>query len=167
MEPVESRHLDKEAWGPGPWQDEPDRVEWRSEGTPRLAMLIVRNQGGALCGYVGVPEGHPWHGKHYRDVDAYCHGGLTYADPCQEGGKICHVPLPGEAETVWWLGFDCAHYDDVSPGNAAVMEKVLGRASAIFSSGTYKSIGYVRDQVEALAAQAQRVAKGLPPLEDD
>lgn len=169
MEPQESKHLDKQTWGPGPWQDEPDRVEWRTENTPRLACLIVRSPSGALCGYVGVPEGHPWHGKHSNDVDADCHGGLSYSGPCQEGGKICHVPQAGESETVWWLGFDCAHSCDVRPGDCALYDGAglgrLLRGSEDYSS--YKSIAYVRKEVERLALQAQRVAKGLSARDED
>lgn len=72
----------------GPWKDEPDRVEWRCLGFP---CLIVRNNSGALCGYVGVPPAHPWHGKKYDEVGAEVHGGLTYSRPCEEGGNICDV----------------------------------------------------------------------------
>lgn len=90
-------------------------------------------------------------------MDADAHGGLTYSDPCQEGGKICHVPQAGESETVWWLGFDCAHYGDLSPGFR----------SGLLSGGDYKSVAYVRREVERLADQAQRVAKGLPAREEE
>lgn len=33
--------IDKSAWGPGPWQDEPDRVEWEHAGLP---CLMVRSR---------------------------------------------------------------------------------------------------------------------------
>lgn len=56
-------------------------------------------QGYALCGYVGVTEGHPAFRKHYDQVDVDVHGGLTYgAEPNKDG--------------VWWLGFDTAHAFD-------------------------------------------------------
>lgn len=165
MEPQESTYIDKSTWGEGPWKTEPDRIEWRAEGTPRLACLIVRGGGGALCGYVGVPEGHPWHGKDYGDVDAHAHGGLTYADRCQVDGKICHVPQPGESDAVWWIGFDCAHHDDLRPQHGSLVasmdfiDVMLGQGG---SGGlTYKDVAFVRAEVERLAVQAQRVAKGL------
>ena len=56
--------MDKASWGPGPWQDEPDKEQFADEVTG-YACLIKRNPAGALCGYVGVPEGHPWHGSGY------------------------------------------------------------------------------------------------------
>jgi hypothetical protein len=54
----------------------------------------------------------------------YVHGGLTFADSCsdevrEDGGGICHIPYPGRPADVWWLGFDCAHCDDLSPAEAA------------------------------------------------
>lgn len=96
----EWHRIDKSAWGEGPWQDEPDKLQWVDDATG-LDCLIVRNSGGALCGYVGVPESHPWHGISEYQCTAsptceedYCdhgpesaievHGGLTFADGCHE-----------------------------------------------------------------------------------
>ena len=50
---------------PAPWLTEPDRLEWTHEGYPCLA---VRNSFGAWCGYVGVPEGHPWYERCEADL---------------------------------------------------------------------------------------------------
>lgn len=58
--------IDRTGWMPGPWDDEPDKLQWTDTVTG-LPCLIVRNQAGALCGYVGVPTGHPLHGLHYGD----------------------------------------------------------------------------------------------------
>jgi len=74
--------VDKSEWPRGVWDHEPDKVQWQDEDTG-LPCLIVRNPVGALCGYVGVPEGRPCHGKEYDTVDVECHGGLTFAGPCQ------------------------------------------------------------------------------------
>lgn len=66
---------DKKGWGEGPWQHEPDKVQW-VDPTTGYACLIVRGPVGALCGYVGVPKGHPAYGLSYdgstqEDHDAY------------------------------------------------------------------------------------------------
>ncbi len=153
MEPVESSHVDKSTWPRGAWDNEPDRIEWRSGA---LACLIVRSAStGALCGYVGVPPGHAWHGKKYSDDALWnvdIHGGLTYADPCVEGGHICHVPQPGEPDEVWWLGFDCGHSWDISPA----FGRLPGFSVEPSSFGeSYKGVAYVRAQVERLAEQAR------------
>jgi hypothetical protein len=151
----ESEHkIDRDGWPSGEWDDEPDRVEWRSEhGFP---CLIVRNRMGALCGYVGVAPGHPWYEKDYNDVDAEAHGGLTYAERC--AGHICHVPAPGEPDDVWWLGFDCAHAGDACPSSMA-WNISRGRPALAFYDGHYKSVGYVRAETERLAVQARRAAQ--------
>jgi hypothetical protein len=163
MDPTEERFIDKSDWGPGPWQDEPDRIEWRWLGTPRFPCLIVRNRSGALCGYVGVPEGHPYfgaNGSSGEPAELHVHGGITYGAPCQEdGGKICHVARAGESDRVWWLGFDCAHAQDFVPAHEAAYRRA--RIPSGFGLGeTYKSIDYVRAEVESLAEQLSRVAKG-------
>lgn len=68
-EKVETRqwsYIDKESWPRGEWNDEPDKLQWQDDETD-LACLIVRGPSGALCGYVGVPESHPWFSKDYSD----------------------------------------------------------------------------------------------------
>lgn len=64
METSEHRDVDKSGWGPGPWNDEPDKRQWQDEATG-LPCLIVRSPVGALCGYVGVPPDHPAYGLSY------------------------------------------------------------------------------------------------------
>lgn len=81
---AEYRTIDKSAWPRrGEWDDEPDKAQWIDE-TTGLDCLIVRNGVGALCGYVGVPEGHPMYRKHYDEVDVRAHGGLTFSDMCAD-----------------------------------------------------------------------------------
>src|SRR5438067_12443361 len=114
---------EKRKWGPGPWQDEPDRVDFEHAGLP---CLILRGPVGAWCGYAAVPPGHPLHGKGYSElydyetesgIDIRVHGGLTYAGACS--GDICHVPRLGEPDDVWWFGFDCSHAGDLAPESEA------------------------------------------------
>jgi len=139
--------VSKSTWDEGPWQTEPDRKEWRDEATG-LPCLIVRSPvTGSLCGYVGVPPDHPWHGKDHDAIDVQVHGGLTFSAPCDKGGLICHVPQPGEPADVWWLGFDCAHAFDLMPGiNALLPERHLVDC-------TYRDMAYVERQCAQLAAQ--------------
>jgi len=150
---------DKTAWGVGPWVDEPDRAQWVDE-TTNLTCLAKRNSlMGNWCGYVGVPHDHPWHGLDYTDerVTAEVHGGLTYSDACQEGPepiekRICHIPEPGEPDDLWWFGWDCGHWMDMSPG-------YLSRCPEEFSTlvggyrAQYRTLDYVRSECAALAKQ--------------
>ena len=136
----EYRTADKTTWGPGPWQDEPDKAVWVDEATDFDCML-VRNPGGALCGYVGVPGGHPFHGVDYNtcldhgtdceerwehrspDSVVSVHGGLTFAAGCAKtddpAKHVCHILQTGRPEEVWWFGFDCSHYRDLDPRRVA------------------------------------------------
>lgn len=94
------RTKDRTEWGMGPWIDEPDKIQWVDEATD-FDCLAVRNTFGAWCGYVGVPDTHPFHGVGYSACpDGACenswecghspesrlsvHGGITFADACHE-----------------------------------------------------------------------------------
>jgi hypothetical protein len=155
----EQTYEDKSSWERGEWDNEPDRIEWRHNGRP---CLIVRNNSGALCGYASVAEGHPRFGQKDRgELD--CHGGVTYEDFCVEGGKICHVPKPGEPDRVWWFGFDCAHSGEYS---AMAYPEDLRRRFHNEPWERYCSVGYVRRQVEQLAEQLDRIGRGEPAREE-
>lgn len=152
METKEYHSEDKSSWPDGVWKQEPDKIQWPDPATG-LPCLIVRAPNGALCGYVGVPDTHPWHGKSYDVLYGHIdvHGGLTFSDSCSlEGSEerhICHVPGPGEPDNVWWFGFDCGHAGDLSPKYMQFdITQRMGWA-------TYRDIDYVRAQVARLAEQ--------------
>jgi hypothetical protein len=139
--------IDKSEWGPGPWQEEPDRVEFEHLGFP---CMVRRNpEFGNLCGYVAMPPGHPWHGKACDAIEAQVHGGLTF-------GRPCDGPAPSVA--LWWaVGFDAAHAFDLMPGMAAELRKFGNPArdlSFLTGHNTYRDMGYMRAEVESLAQQA-------------
>lgn len=148
----------KAIWGPGPWDNECDKEQWPDEDTG-YACLIKRNHFGALCGYVGVSRRHPWYGVDYDDISASVHGGLTYSSYCQEDGPegetICHVPSPGEPDRLWWVGFDCAHSSDITPGIPPLDRYLpdMGRGGLIYQR-SYRTIAYVKEECASLARQA-------------
>lgn len=170
METKEYRSVDKSAWPRGEWHDEPDKIQWPDPATG-LPCLIVRGPSGALCGYVGVSDTHPWHGKEYSaeigecnencdtdyhghriDSNIRVHGGLTFSSACASDGDesrhICHVAGPGEPDHVWWFGFDCAHSGDLCPS----YERHYGGGY-----DSYKNVAYVRREVTKLAEQLAAV----------
>ena len=157
MKTIEYRTCDKTDWGEGPWLTEPDKVQWQDPATG-LPCLIVRNTEvtGALCGYVGVPEGHPFFQKGYDDVPVEVHGGLTFAAFCRDtefaDRGICHMVEPGEPDHVWWLGFDCSHAGDRSPRIDRLLRS-LGSDRTWADYETYKDLAYVKAEVTALAQQ--------------
>jgi hypothetical protein len=71
-------------WPSGPWDGEPDKLVWRDKEAGYPCMIVRTPWNGHLCGYVGVPQGHPDFGKNYDDVDVQVHMGLTFSDSCQE-----------------------------------------------------------------------------------
>lgn len=140
--------INKAEWGPGQWQQEPDFIEWRACGLP--CLMVRHSEAGHWCGYVAVPPGHPLHGRDYGDSDTQIdvHGGLTYSGACE--GKVCHVPGPGEPDDVWWLGFDCAHWADLSPGRAALYGG-MGIERDVVEQ--YRDAVWVQRETERLARQ--------------
>jgi hypothetical protein len=160
VETIEYRTHDKTGWGPGAWQDEPDKVQWADPATG-LPCLIKRNGAGSLCGYVGVPDGHPWFGTDGDDLDGggpHVHGGITYTGLCQPGpeaASICHVPAAGESDRVWWLGFDAAHSGDFCPAYEARVREVIAGPGG---SETYRDRAYIEAQCAHLAHQVKEAA---------
>ena len=142
----------KAKWGPGPWQDEPDAIDWRDEPTG-LACAIRRNLEvtGSLCGYVGVPVGHALHGWRYDDdvpvlpdfepdgkmgafdVFVYVLSGARERGTIPlgmalkaHGGITWTGGMPDESDTAgrWWFGFDCGHAGDYMPGLEAIRKRM-------------------------------------------
>ena len=159
MKTIEYRDIvDRSDWDSGPWQGEPDKVQWQDPDTG-LPCLAVRSTTGSWCGYVGTPQDHPFFGLDYDDekIDVEVHGGLTFSGFCAKDDKehgICHRPDPGEPDKVWWLGFDCSHAGDLTPGLAATLKK-YGAPS--FPGVIYRDLVYLKSQVAKLALQLKAI----------
>lgn len=165
---------DKTKWPErGPWDNEPDKVVWIDPETD-LDCMIVRNQLGNLCGYVGVPPGHPLHGVGYNGCpqkcpESYCehsperlvsvHGGLTFSHFCHEGGTICHVPEPGRPDHVYWFGFDCAHSWDKVPATTQARYDIDRMYPRAHEDAVYRDVDYVKSEVTQLAKQLASMKK--------
>jgi hypothetical protein len=135
-----------------PWEDEEDLYEYVEYG---IHCMIVRHPHmGALCGYIGIPKGHPWYLKGYDDIDARVHGGLTFSgESIREYSKF-----PTNA---WWIGFDCAHAGDLMPKVEELMAIQLIFPNGEFGNpdGVYKDVKFVKDEISKLVQQAL-TAKG-------
>ena len=172
----EYRFIDKTTWGPGPWQQEPDKIQGVDDATGLPVLAVRHPRSGHWCGYVGVPEGHPVFGLDYDAADALgpehddggwrgflVHGGLTFADTCQDDPEakehgICHIPQPGESDRVWWLGFDMCHAWDRSPGREAMLRS-LGMPNALQGTQKYQTLEYVQEECTKLARQLHDVRR--------
>jgi hypothetical protein len=130
---------------PHPWDAEPDELEAESHG---FTVRLRRNtELGTWCGYVIIPEDHPWHGLSYGDlVDVSVHGGVTFADH-------------GLFHEQYAVGFDCSHAFDLIP--LLVTGALPGGALETMDRGTYRDMEYALDECRHLAEQA-RVAGGTP-----
>jgi hypothetical protein len=98
------------------------------------------------CGYVAIPKGHVLDGVEYSDIDLERdpHGGLTFSRRRGSGWPI-FSDRP-ETEGCWVVGFDCAHYGDVSPTRA-------------HEDGVYRSAAFVEREVRALGEALASYAK--------
>ena len=154
---ISLRYLTRLDWPAGPWDDEPDLEVWTDQPTG-YRCLIVRTTTGHLCGYVEVPEDHPWNGSGYDDpadgskrddgtVDwsdridgkVEIHGGLTFANAREQ--------VVGSG---WWFGFDCAHAWDLVP-------TMLRDGFHSQAESTYRNLAYVRNECVSLARQLAEV----------
>lgn len=157
---------------------EPDVWEGCAYGLPLYAQ---RNYAKAWCGYVGVPPHHPHRGLTYGDeipidvppdnvpigmqspvslfsyacsqaltIDVLydCPGGITWSEPHR----------PGRSPDGWWyFGFDCSHYNDLSP-----RDMIDSLIEGNWRSGEYRTLGFVRRQLFHLASQLSDFTSNHP-----
>lgn len=106
----EIKILDKESFssdlklrqfGYGEWVEELDYIKFIYKD---YICHVIRNKGGAFCGYILLNESHPWFGRLYQESEDIrnigVHGGITFSDFIHEN---------------WIIGFDCAHFNDLVP----------------------------------------------------
>lgn len=147
--------LPKSAWGPGPWQDEPDEARWTDTATGLRCAILRDDLTGALAGYVEID--HPKLCQPVEELDFDVYGEITWSG------------ILFDDETGWWVGFDCWHINDVKPaldavhrkpGDKSPFEKLL---AAIDNDGffrkTYRDITFVRTQCAYLALQVRRASQ--------
>lgn len=152
METKEYHFIDKSKWHKGEWENEPDKIQYTDPATG-FPCLIVRTTLGHLCGYVGVNNQHKYFEKGYDEIPVDIE--LTYSDLCQPSTDenqhtICHIPGKGETDNIWWLGFDCAHLGEISPGMSFYGNENLG---SMCKGEIYKNMNYVKKEISSLARQ--------------
>lgn len=133
----------KEKWGDGPWIKEPDLILFFYKD---VICRLERSSLGSWCGYVLLPENHPWGKEDYENINAEVHGGITYRE-LEESG--------------WWIGFDCAHAMDITPAIQELYEEsknnILKKFPSLQSSPvfnqTYKDVEFVKKECESLVDQ--------------
>lgn len=133
--------IDRSGWPAGEWDNERNFYEFKFE---ELDCLILRMpKMGHLCGYVKLPRQHPFYDNWNDWIDIDVHGGITYAQFTSEDDFIYKF-MP--ETTDYWLGFDCGHSTDISPGiDSTVLREKYGI--------TYKNVEFVKKQLANLASQ--------------
>lgn len=109
-----------------------------------FTCLILRQDMGHLCGYIEIPEDHPYYDKGYDDMDLFVHGGLTFFgdfDKFDFGIAINNI-----IHNKCYVGFDCAHSGDLMPIGLTMY-------------GTYRDMTYVRNEIEYVVDQLLDVNK--------
>lgn len=152
----------RERWPRGPWDQEPDKIEFRHQG---MACMMSRAASGHWCGYVAVGPHHPMHRAKLFTINRYVpfDRELNYGQMCR--AHVCHVVIDPEQEhDVFWIGFDCGSMSrgDYSPamdvrwteGMSTMME--IGRRWG--PQPLYKTVANVRGQVEELAERLAALA---------
>lgn len=154
----------RERWGAGPWNDEPDYIEWVDPMT-EYRCVMRRNDMGAWCGYVAIPSTHPAHGiTNETDVgdELMCHWGVTYSS--------CGHPMDFDLENgivtdLWWFGFDCCHAYDLVPAAEILRRKspleqifgdlkdIIGEVETNERRWVYRDMAYVEGHIQCILEQ--------------
>jgi hypothetical protein len=144
-------------------KDEPDHVKGIMDG---ISYIVKRNRySGSLLGYVRVPKNHPWYKilskrgykpelrksafswtrqqwaakRTYSDLPcSEVHGGLTYSGRLGYKGYTCRG---------LWIGFDCNHYQDLSPSR---QHSSLG--------GMYRDLSFVMRNIAIMVKEMKDAA---------
>jgi hypothetical protein len=133
----------------GPWNHEPDHLEWIDEDTGLTCIILRHPELGHLCGYVVVPESNLLYGKDWMDGEVCgldAHGGITFSKE--------RYLLRDPTTKKHLIGFDCAHAGDLSPGNVAMLDQDIECRKHIFDDEEeYRDIEYVQHECKNLAKQ--------------
>lgn len=106
-----------------------------------LRAVVHMTPMGHHCGYVAVPPEHPEYGADYDSPAVTVHGGLTYG--------AAHLGVKSDL-TVWWFGYDCAHYGDGYHPNSPM--------ARVDSTGTFRDEAFCVQECEELARQLADLA---------
>lgn len=160
----------------GVWDNEPDEESGEYKG---MKTFIKRRPGGYLCGYVGIPEGHPWFGKDYNDQVKVPKAIMERPIDVDKIGAINLLCAVGKSDAMKEGFLDIVLAIDVHGGltyaekNAPMEEPdgfwwfgfdcahagdLLPKYDWIGRDGIYRDIDFVRQEIKSLADQLERVA---------
>lgn len=167
------------------WWNErnPPIQAWTHEGI--LCALAPGFHGLGLNGYVQLPEGHPWRGVPYDEIDVDVHQGLTFGVDrvgAREGAQrilddagvpVTLDPAKDDLLTHGWIGFDTAHAWDYWPEEELVLAGIemtaetrtireIMHAEPIPEYQTRWTLDKIINEVNHLARQVADAARASP-----
>lgn len=159
----------------GVWDNEPDEESGEYKG---MKTFIKRGPVGHLCGYVGIPEGHPWFGKDYNDQVNVPKAIMERPIDVDKVGAINLLCAAGKSDDMKEGFLDIVFAIDVHGGltyasECVPMEKPDGfwwfgfdcahagdlvpRSTMARSNCIYRDIEFVRQEIKSLADQLEHV----------
>lgn len=120
------------------------RLEYKDFHNGYEYVIIVQDMG-YRCGYVNIPENHPWYNLSFEDIYVCIHGGLTFASLIKNDHPIL--------ENGYWIGFDCMHWMDLPDPDEMSKEclnqygyKIFNYYSKLESNLKIRNFDYVKSQ---------------------
>lgn len=145
--------VDRTGWAAGPWDDEPDRLSWKTRSGYH-AMVARMPATGTLSGYVGVPEGDPHYGRDHTSLGMEI--GMAEFRLTTGGVTIQEMQPPRPKH--WWFGFHTAHGNQYAPACSRQRDGIPARTMS--PNETYWDIGMVISTCEHLAAELRHLNSG-------
>jgi len=112
--------------------------------------LVVFNDMGHRCGYIGVPHNH--FSAHRAPDSLYhidVHGGVTFCDS---------IHLEGAHPSLWYIGFDCNHMEDAQDVDSMYKYGISPLPYHVQSSvATIRTLNFCIDQCNLLSAQLDKI----------
>lgn len=163
--------------------NEPDHYSGCAYGLP---IFMQRNYSKAWCGYVGVPSHSQLFGMDYSDsikrddwreikfggqspIVIFCAAGKDLSEGVQldllfdvPGGLTwARDRKPGQPkDNFWWFGFDCSHYNDLSP--ADVFNSFSDYPFDLLEGRTYRNFAFVKRACFSLASNLSDFSSQFP-----
>lgn len=122
------------------------RMEKEFEHCGLKCMVVIQNMG-HRCGYVGVDKTHPLYDADYTEVaDFEVHGGLTFSNNIG-------------SDNLWYFGYDCSHLDDACDIDAIQDTQLREIMRTIEQVGEVRSLEYCINECKSLAEQLKGVTE--------
>jgi len=167
------------------WKHEPDEHRWTDSASGYQCLVVRVKELGTLCGYVAVPQTHPWYGLPYNAIvripdrlleqkrGEHEYNLMALAASIMRGKRVRRdgieitnalavhggVTFSGFIEDFYCFGFDCCHAGDLVPEwpKIAMEIEIPEKIKDTIETGEYRTIRYVMEQCAKLAAQLKEI----------